>query len=91
MAAGFTPNGRPRSRQTWRVRSQVPSSHEEHTILHLMVSKAEGVVTNVFIPWRISQQSMWMGIWISLLQRRLGVPFLPFVGLPRELLRHLPT
>lgn len=62
MVLEFTPNGRQRSNQTWCARNQVPSSHDEHAILNLMVSKAEFVVTNFFIPWCISQQSMWPGI-----------------------------
>lgn len=62
MALEFMPNGRHRINQTWCSRNQVPSSHDEHTILNLMVSKAEFVLTNFFIPWYIHQQSMWTGI-----------------------------
>lgn len=55
--------------------------------LNLMVSKAEFVVTNFFIPWCISQQSMWTGI--CKLVYYVGVPFLLFVRLPlRELMNY---
>lgn len=62
MALDFMPNERHRINQSWCARNQVPSSHDEHTILNLMVSKAEFVVTNFFTLWCVSQQSMWTGI-----------------------------
>lgn len=92
MALEFMPNGRHRSNQTWCARNQVPFSHDEHTILNLMVSKAEFVVTNFSIPWCISQQSMWTGI--CKLVYYVGVSFLLFVRLPlraHELLKCLLT
>lgn len=53
----------------------------------MMVSKAEFVVTNFFIPWCVSQQSMWTGI--CKLVYYVGVPFLLFVRLPlRELMNY---
>lgn len=87
MAVEFMPNGRHRSNETWCARNQVPSSYDEHTILNLMVSKAEFVVTNFFIPWCISQQSMWTGI--RKLVYYVGVPCLLFVRLPlKELMNY---
>lgn len=76
--------------QTWCARNQVPSSCDEHTILNLMVSKAEFVVTNFFTLWCISQQSMWTRICKSVYYvDDLGSLFLPFVRLPlRELMNY---
>lgn len=39
MALEFMPNERPRGNQTRHARNQVPSSHDEYTILNLMVPR----------------------------------------------------
>ena len=77
----FMPSGRPRGNQTRRARNPGFRPHNEHTVLNLVVSKAGFVVTNFFIPCRISQQSMWTGICRSVCYvDDLGTPFFLLSG-----------
>ena len=81
MPLEFMPSGRPRGNQTRRARNPGFSPHDEHTVLNLVASKAGFVVTNFFIPWRISQQSMWTGICRSVYYvDNLGTPFFLLSG-----------
>lgn len=57
MALKCVPNGRHRTNLTRCARNQVRSSRDEHTILNLMVSKAEFVVTNFFTLWCTANQA----------------------------------